>query len=151
MIAIGDTVPKIEMRTDEGTPLSLTDLAGRAVCVFLLGEAPADAVDGILDELHHHIDGFFDCEVSPVVVLSEAVEGLEKRRGANDMPFLLLSDSRMRAHGAFKGDDGGQATAWIVDAAGVVLDVIPMLPPGELVAVAEDRAAKAMTAKARRR
>ena len=59
-----------------------------------------------------------------------------------DVPFLLMSDEKLRLHNALGREKQNAPMVWIVDKDGVVLDMLPMLPPSELVSVAVDRAAR---------
>jgi len=142
MIAIGDTIPELELRTDEGTPLSLQDLKGRGTAVFLLGPSFSPTVERLFEVLTRNVGRFLSLDISPVAVLGESVEQLAAYRSHNDVPFLLMSDEHLRLHRALGREKENAPMVWIVDKTGKVLDMLPMLPPSELVAVAVDRAAR---------
>lgn len=144
MITIGDRVPDTALRTDEGTPLELPDLNGRAFALFLLGPTLHPNAEILLGEIADATERFLSLEVSPVAVCGESVESLAEYRKRHDPPFLLLSDGEMAMHRRFRSGDEDPATAWIVDKQGRVIDVIPSLPFGELVYLAVSRAAKGL-------
>jgi peroxiredoxin Q/BCP len=147
MIGIGDQVPELELRTDEGTPLSLQDMRGRRMAIFFLGGTFSPTVERLFEVLSRNVGRFLSLDISPVAVLGETVENLATYRSHNDVPFLLISDEHQQFQ-KLLGAAGEKAPAvWIVNAKGVVLDMLPMLPPTELVSVAVDRGARAMTTK----
>ena len=91
MITIGDTVPEIKLRTDEGTPLSLADLKGRAFVLFMLGETFSPTVERLLNALSKNVNRFLTLDVSPIAVLGDTVENLADYRDHYEAPFLLMS------------------------------------------------------------
>ncbi len=139
MIRVGENVPSLELRTDEGTPLSITDLKGRSIVLFMLGESFTPAVERLLSALTKNTKKFLSLETSPVAILGETVEQLSAYRERNDVPFLMLSDPSLAIHWEFKGEDGDDVGVWVVDHSGVVVETIPMLPAAELVRVALKR------------
>jgi hypothetical protein len=72
------------------------------------------------------------------------VDNLAYYRDHYDAPFLLMSDEDLALHRCLRGDDESLATAWIVDKNGKVMDIIPFLPPTELIAMTAERVAKAV-------
>ena len=147
MIGKGDKVPDCAMRTDEGTPLSLTDLKGRSLAVFMVGDSFSPTVERLFDVLTRNVSRFLSLDVSPVAVIGETVESLSTYRDRHDVPFLLVSDPMRILHDSM-GSLGETAPAvWLINRESTVLDVIPMLPPTELVSVTVDRAARVMAEK----
>ena len=146
MITIGDPVPDMALRTDEGTPLALPDLNGRAFALFLLGPTLQPNAEMLLGEIADTTERFLSMEVSPIAVIGESVERLAEYRKRHDPPFLLLSDGEMVMHRRFRSGDEDPATAWIVDRQGRVVDIIPSLPSSELVHLAVSRAARGLNA-----
>jgi peroxiredoxin len=144
MITTGDTVPDIELRTDEGTPLALTDLKGRALCLFLLGAAFTPTVERLLDLISKNIGRFLSLNASPIAVFGDSVDSLAEHRAEKDAPFILISDESFALHDRFRGKDDNLAAVWIINEAGVVLDIVPMLPPTELLGVTLDRTSRAL-------
>ena len=132
-------MPSLALRTDEGTPITLRDLRGRALVIFLLGETFTSTAERSLDVLTEHIGHFMTLECSPVVVLGEPVERLAAYRERNDVPFLLLSDHGLALHERITGKETIGVGACIVDARGAVIDILPMLPPTELIRLTLDR------------
>ena len=147
MIGKGDKVPEYAMRTDEGTPLALTDLKGRSLAVFMLGETFSPTVERLFDVLSRNVSRFLSLDVSPVAIIGETVESLATYRDHHDVPFLLISDPANRLHDLMGTLGGGSPAVWLVSRDSTVVDVIPMLPPTELVSVAVDRATRVMVEK----
>ena len=139
MIRTGDTVPDVELRSDEGTPLALTDLFGRDVVVFLLGELFTPTGERLLRVLAENADRFLSLEFSPIAVSGEHVAELAKYHKQNDVPFLLLSDVSYKLHNRLRGEDGGGISVWIISEEGRVVDAVPVLPPTEMVNVVLER------------
>lgn len=142
MIRIGDMLPDVDVRTDEGTPLSLTDLNGRATAVFLCGPKLSGSVEQLLAVLSENTGRFLSLNMSPVVVLGESTETLSAFREKKDVPFLLLSDGDLSLHREFRGKDGDDVGVWIADPDGTVVEVLPLLPPVEQVRLAVERASR---------
>lgn len=139
MIQIGDKIPNIELRTDEGTPLSLTDLKGRALAVFLLGEAFSPTTERLIHVLSEYAETFLAEDVSPIPVSGQSARHLAQFREQNDVPFLLISDQNLLLHRTLRDKDGNGVNVWLLDAEGVVIDTIPVLPPTELTRVVLER------------
>ena len=139
MIRKGDKVPDMELRTDQGTPLSLADLSGRAVVVFLLGRLFTPTGERVLKLLSDTADRFLSLEFSPVAISGEPVKELAKYNKQNKLPFLLASDGSRRLHEKLRGDDGGGISVWIISSEGYVIDTVPKLPPTELINVVLER------------
>ncbi len=151
MIRVGDKIPDIELRTDEGTPLALTDLAGRAIVVFMLGEGFTPTVERLLRVLGKNTGRFLAIDVSPVAVLGETTDQLAEFREHNDVPYLLISDPALSLHRRLMGEDGYEVGVWIVDEESVTRETIPTLPPTELVALAAERAQRFRAGKSTKR
>jgi peroxiredoxin len=147
MIGKGDRVPDHAMRTDEGTPLALSDLKGRNLAVFMLGATFSPTVERLFDVLTRNVSRFLSVDVSPVAVIGETVESLATYRDQHDVPFLLISDTTQTVHDLMGSLGGGSPAVWLVNRESMVIDIIPMLPPTELVSVAVDRATRVMVEK----
>lgn len=139
MIRIGETVPNIELRTDEGTPLSLTDLKGRALVVFLLGESFNPTSEQLLSLLSENIGRFLALDSSPIAVLGESPEKLAEYREIHDLPFMFISDPAFKLHRKLKGDNLLELGVCVVGSDSVVTETLPSLPPTELVRLAIER------------
>jgi peroxiredoxin len=101
-------------------------------------------VERLLDLLDRNINRFLSFDVSPIAVFGDSVENLADHRSERNVPFILLSDENFELHDHFRGSDGNLAAVWIVNNDSIVLDIVPMLPPTELVAVSIDRAHRAL-------
>ena len=142
MIGIGDSVPDLQLRTDEGTPLSLLDLKGRGFTVFLLGAAFTPTVERLFEVMTRNIGRFLALDISPIAVLGESVDNLTDYRSRNDVPFLLLSDEQLQLHAVLGNEKENAPMVWLVNNEAKILDMLPMLPPSELISVTIDRAAR---------
>jgi peroxiredoxin len=140
MIGIGDKAPDLPLRTDEGTPISLQDFRGRGTAVFLLGRAFSPTVERLFEVLTRNINRFMTLDISPIAVLGETADILAQYRSHNDVPFLLMSDENLHLHMTLGRDKDNAPMVWLIDKDGVILDMLPILPPSELVAVVVDRA-----------
>ena len=150
MIAVGDKIPDLKVRTDEGTPLNLSDLKGRSFVLFLLGETFSPTVERLLDVLAKKVSRFLTLDISPIAVLGDSVENLADYREQSNAPFLLFSDDEMALHRRLRGEDQNLAIAWIVDKEGTVADIMPYLPPTELISMTVDRASRTVFASSRK-
>ena len=142
MIQVGDKAPDIDLRTLAGTPISLSDLKGRAVIVFLLGGTMAPAINSLLTALTEHTDRFLDLDISPIAVLTKPEEQLGNYPQATSAPYLIMVDHNLSLHEQFQGIDGKEVSVWLIDEHSVVIDTIPVLPPVELVRLSAERARK---------
>ncbi|MCP4199872.1 MAG: redoxin domain-containing protein [Proteobacteria bacterium] len=142
MIQTGDKAPNGHIRTREGTSISLLDLKGRSLAVFLLGHLDPATVNDLLTALTEHTDRFLTLAVSPIVVLSEPNKQLRNHPRAADAPYLITVDVDLSLHKQFQGVDGTDVRVWIMDDNGVVIDTIPVLPPVEQVRLAVERAGR---------
>ena len=136
MIKAGDKVPNIELRTDEGTPMALTDLRGRSFVLFMLGEMFSPTVERLLTVLAKDTPRFLTLDCSPIAAIGEPMGRLAAYRDQHRVPFVMISDAGHRLHQQMNGDQREAAGAWIVDRTGTVVDVVPILPPSELVRLA---------------
>lgn len=131
---VGDPAPKIAGRTDEGTPLALADLAGRALAVFALG-GPVDAPRlGTLAALAERTGDFLDRAHSPVALLAGPQPVLASIRDDLDPPFLCLADPRGAIHRALGGPEGARlGGVWLFGEDGRVSAALPRLGTDELL------------------
>ncbi len=136
MIKAGDKVPNIELRTDEGTPIALTDLRGRAFALFMVGEMFTPTVERLLAVLAKDTPRFLTMDCSPIAAIGEPMGRLAAYREQHRVPFVMISDSGLRLHKKLSGENRDVSGAWIVDPTGTVVDVVPVLPPSELVRLA---------------
>jgi peroxiredoxin len=142
MIQTGDKAPDGNLRTSEGTSISLLDLRGRSLAVFLLGHTEPATVNDLLTALTEHTDRFLALAVSPIVVLTEPGTQLRYHPQTEKVPYLIMVDADLSLHKQFQGVDGKDVRVWIMDDDGVVIDTIPVLPPVEQVRLAVERAGR---------
>ena len=144
MIQPGDTVPEGEIRTGAGTSISLGDLRGRAVAVFLLGRVGPAFVAELLTALTEHIHRLLALQVSPMVVLSDPDKQLDSASRRESVPYLISVDQNLFLHQQFQVVDVDDVGVWLIDENSVITDVIPALPPGELVRLCVKRATRTL-------
>jgi peroxiredoxin len=142
MIQTGDKAPNGNLRTSEGTSISLHDLKGRSLAVFLLGHLDPATVNDLLTALTDHTDRFLALAVSPIVILTEPGTQLRYHPHARNAPYLITVDADLSLHKQFQGVDGKDVRVWLMDDDGVVIDTIPLLPPLEQVRLTAERAGR---------
>jgi peroxiredoxin len=142
MIPIGSKAPTVELRTDESTLLCLDDFRGRTLALFLLGPRFSGLGERTLALLCETAEKFLALECSPVVLIGESAEALAEYRSVNDMPFLLLSDEDLKLHRIIGGEREQRIGACLIDSSGAVAELVPVLPPSELVRLTLDRVAR---------
>ncbi|MBN2717073.1 MAG: redoxin domain-containing protein [Deltaproteobacteria bacterium] len=133
-LVIDDDIPSVPGRTDEGTPISLTDFKGRALAVFFLGKGFERTELTLVKNIKRRIDEFLEFECSPIVVSMEPEEILSSAREAEDLPFLLISDYHGAIHEAVNGLPTESAIgSWIVNDESKIVAAVPSMPPREQV------------------
>lgn len=147
MIALGSPVPSLELRTDEGTPISLRDLQGRALALFLLGTSFTPTAERLLDVLSQNAGQFLTQDFSPVAVMAQDVAALCAFRQRQDVPFILLSDADSRLQQAITGDESCRVGACLIDERSTVVEILPLLPPTELVRMTVERISRLRAAR----
>lgn len=93
MPAAGTAAPDFTLDTDEGKPLSLSDLRGQAVVLFFY---PKDDTPGCTVEACEFRDAFPRFTGVDAVILGispDDVKSHEKFRRKFDLPFALLADT----------------------------------------------------------
>ncbi len=146
MIALGSPIPSLELRTDESTPLSLRDLKGRSLALFLLGEGFTPTAERLLDVLSQNAGQFLSRDYSPVAIIAEDVEALSAFRHKQDVPFILLSDAGCRLQRTITGDENSSVGACLIDERSTVVEILPLLPPTELVRMIIERISRVRAA-----
>jgi len=132
---LGRGVPSTEGRTDEGTPIALSDLAGRRLAVFLVGALDPER-SAMLEDLDGRSRSFLELGCSPVVVTTEGDEVVASLREDKDYPFIVISDRAGAIHADLCAGPSGGTGAWIVDEAGALAAAVPSLPPREMIGAA---------------
>jgi peroxiredoxin (alkyl hydroperoxide reductase subunit C) len=130
MLSIGDPAPAFTLPDTDGTPLSLTDLKGhKRLIVFI-----PNPFTGVCDEegcaLRDDLPRLEELEADVVVITCHARPTNRKWADEHGFDFPVLSDfwphgNVSRAYGTFNEDLGiANRTTYVVDAAGVVRDII---------------------------
>ena len=132
--AVGDPAPGFRLpatgQEPAGAPISLADLAGRAVVLYFY---PRDATPGCTTESRDFSDAHADFEAAGAVVLGVSQDPLashEKFKAKESMPFELLSDEPgdvCRAYAVLveknmygKRFEGIERSTFLIDASGVL-------------------------------
>jgi peroxiredoxin len=147
MIPIGSKAPAVELRTDESTLLCLDDFRGRSIALFLLGPRFSAVGERTIALLSEYSGKFLALECSPVVLIGETTDALSEYRSVNDVPFVLLSDEKLTLHRIIGGEREQRIGVCVIDAKGMVAELVPMLPPSELVRLTLARVARACPAR----
>ncbi len=142
MIGTGDQISDVLLKTDEGTPLSLSDFKGRSVALFFVGKTITQSTEMLFEELAKRLEQFLNLDISPLIISGESAAQLAAYRNKKDVPFVLLSDERFKFHTELGYGKPGAPTFLLIDNNSVVIDMVPFLPPVEQVSVAEERALK---------
>jgi peroxiredoxin len=134
-LRIGGTAPDIPCRTDEGTPVSLSDFNGHAIAVFLCGPLLDRFALTLITLIRTHRSGFVSGNCSPLVISGEDEASLSALRDLESLPFLTLSDPDLSLHAALCDirDPRACPGAWIFDDRGILTTVLQSLPPRDLV------------------
>lgn len=126
MKRVNDIVPTNTVRTDEGSPISLIDLAGRALAIFLTAHLSDSEIIGVVRDLSLRTRDFLDLSCSPLLVTAAEVATLDGWRRSSKIPFVMISDPSLALHGQLYGGGGEPATAaWIVDEDSRLVAAVP--------------------------
>jgi len=131
----GAPAPAVKVKTDEGTPLSLRDLRGRKIAVFLTARFPEEYLVAILPLLSERAFAFHEMDCSPLLLTGIDVFALGRMREAHDPPFVMLSDPSLLLHAALGSAGGEEVAAWLIGEDGVLST--PLQGPRDPSAVVE--------------
>ena len=127
-------MPQAIGRTDEGTPVSLCDLKGRAVAVFLTGETMDENTTTLFKSIATAIEDFSGMDYSPVVVSTQPEEVLAASRELHGLPFMMISDFSRDIHRKLGfGIQEEFAKVWIADDECEIVAVVPPMSSEEQV------------------
>lgn len=130
MLEPGASPPPFTLEADEGTPVSLSDFAGRHVVLYFY---PADDTPGCTKEACGFRDAWDELQALGAVVLGvSGDDGASHRKFAAKyrLPFRLLSDPEhrvMRAYGAY-----GEKTMYGRKVVGVIRSTVWIGPDGRV-------------------
>ena len=130
MLEPGASPPPFTLEADEGTPVSLSDFAGRHVVLYFY---PADDTPGCTKEACGFRDAWDELQALGAVVLGvSGDDGASHRKFAAKyrLPFRLLSDPEhrvMRTYGAY-----GEKTMYGRKVVGVIRSTVWIGPDGRV-------------------
>jgi peroxiredoxin Q/BCP len=142
MIPIGSRAPEFTALREDGSRLSLSELRGRPVVLYFF---PKAGTPGCTRETEGFVERYRELQARGVDVLGISVDSVTRQgRFAADcgVPFPLLSDSDhaiARAYGVLGILGLSKRVTFVLDAEGVVIDVIAGLLPGPHVRRVVDR------------
>jgi len=129
MVAIGDPAPAFTLPDTDKNPVSLTDLEGTRLIVFIPN--PFTGIcDGEACALRDNLAQLEDLDADAVVITAHGVATNKKWAEENGLRFPVLSDfwphgNVARAYGTFNEELGiANRTSFVVDGDGVVRDII---------------------------
>jgi peroxiredoxin len=133
-LTIGSKLPNIMGRTDEGTPIALSDFKGRTIALFLLGTRIERIQEIFLRNIKKRLKDFLEMDCSPIVISGESHKILTKYQKNENLLFLLISDADLRIHSAINGaKNSADICSWIANDEGEIAAMIPSMPPREQV------------------
>lgn len=140
-VPIGAQAPQFTALRQDASPLSLSELRGRPVVVYFF---PKAGTPGCTRETQGFVERYRELRAKGVAVIGISADSVRRQeRFASDcvVPYPLLSDPDQaiaRAYGV-RGLLGlAKRTTFVVDAEGVVVDVIKgMLPAPHIRAVVD--------------
>ncbi len=101
MMEIGDKIPDIELKDQDGNAFELRSLIGNAAVVYFY---PKNFTPGCTKEACNFRDSYAEFEdlgAKVVGISSDSEESHSKFADKLDLPFTLLSDERKKAREAF--------------------------------------------------
>lgn len=142
LIAVGAKAPEFTAPQQDGRPVSLSALRGRTVVLYFF---PKAGTPGCTRETEGFVERYRELQAKGVEVLGISTDSVGRQgRFAEQcsVPFPLLSDPDQavaRAYGV-RGLIGlAKRTTFVLDADGVVVDVISGMMPGPHVRGVVDR------------
>jgi thioredoxin-dependent peroxiredoxin len=145
-LKIGDKAPSFSTTAvggsyGNGTPLSLTDLKGKAVVLYFY---PKDDTPGCTTQACGIRDSWKEIESTGAVLFGVSIDPVkahEKFITKFDLPFPLLSDTEkeiVNAYGVWveksmygKKYMGTERTTFVIDPQGKIAAIFPKVKPGE--------------------
>jgi thioredoxin-dependent peroxiredoxin len=133
MFTVGETAPDVEMLSDEGQPVKLSDFRGKKVILYFY---PKDFTSGCEFQACKFRDNFDAITAHNAVVLgvsADDVDSHQKFRESLKLPFPLLVDADFAyakawgAYGTKEYPDGVFSgiirSQYVIDESGVFIDV----------------------------
>jgi len=121
-------------RTDEGTPIALSDFKGRMLAIFLIGEGFTPSHQNYLKQIADRTDDFLRLDCSPIAISTEPEEILASFRESEKLPFLLISDTNSNIYKAMLVPGQNANGSWLINEDGIITSFISHMNPREQVA-----------------
>ena len=122
-IAVGDRAPAFTLPSTGGTPVSLSDFAGRpVVLVFYPGDDSAVCTKQ-LNSYNDELAQFESLDAQVLGVSAQGIESHEQFRGKYDFGFPLLADTDKKvaaAYGTLGPIGFPRRSVFVIDAQGIV-------------------------------
>ncbi|ADG97242.1 alkyl hydroperoxide reductase/ Thiol specific antioxidant/ Mal allergen [Segniliparus rotundus DSM 44985] len=129
-LCVGDPAPAFTLESDSGTPVSLSDYAGKQVLVYFYPAASTPGCTKQACDFRDNLAALQDAGIAVVGVSPDPVAKLAKFRDKENLTFPLLADptkETLTAYGAFgekkmygKTVQGVIRSTFLVDEKGVI-------------------------------
>ena len=155
MLQTGEKAPAFTLNDQNGTPVSLSDFAGKRVVLYFY---PRDNTPGCTRQacaFAKDYNGFKEKDVVVIGISKDSVASHLKFAQKYELPFILLSDPELQAIQAYgvwqekklygKTSMGVVRTTFIIDEQGCIEKVMPKVKPdtnaAEILAYLSDNGA----------
>jgi len=135
MVKVGEAAPDFTLKDDDGTPVSLSDYAGRK---FVLYFYPKDDTPGCTAEACEFRDEYAEFRTRGIAIVGVSADSPESHaafKAKYNLRFTLLSDPDkkvLKAYGVWKEKNAGgkkyagvERTTFIINQQGIVIKVFP--------------------------
>ncbi len=124
-LSVGDTAPNFTVNDTNGSPVSLSDFAGKTVVLYFY---PKDDTPGCTKEACSFRDAYGDYQGKDAVVLGVSMDSEASHQQFTDkfsLPFPLLADVNGTITKAYDVDGGGYAkrVTYVIDGSGKISQV----------------------------
>ena len=139
MLKVGDKAPDFTLTDKNGSPVSLSDFAGKRVVVYFY---PRDNTPGCTRQacaFAAAYDGFRDNDIAVIGISKDSVSSHQRFAEKYDLPFILLSDPDLIAIQGFgvwqekklygKVSMGVVRSTFVISPDGTVEKVFPKAKP----------------------
>lgn len=139
MLSVGTKAPDFTLMDQSGTPVSLSDFAGKRVVLYFY---PKDNTPGCTRQACAFAGAYREFETLDTVVIGiskDSAASHQKFAQKYDLPFILLSDPELTAIQAYgvwqekkncgKVSMGVVRSTYLIDPNGVIEQVMPKVKP----------------------
>jgi peroxiredoxin Q/BCP len=141
MPAVGEPAPDFELPNQDGEPVSLSGLRGRRVVLYFYPKADTPGCTTQACGVRDHVSEYDAAGAVVLGVSPDPVKAVKKFHTGQDLNFTLLADSDHKVaerYGVWVEKSmygrtymGNERTTFVIDADGVVTDVLRKVKPKE--------------------